>query len=57
MAKGIPFKEAVLASPTLAPHINKVELDTLCNYQTYTGTSAVQVDAVLAHCSALSKTD
>lgn len=57
IAKGIPFKDAVLASSALAPHINGIELDALCDYAAYTGTAAKQVEAVAAEHAALAKSD
>ncbi|CAK7028331.1 MAG: 3-carboxy-cis,cis-muconate cycloisomerase [Desulfovibrio sp.] len=57
IAKCIPFKEAILASDALAPHISGFELDEICDYAAYTGTAAKQVEAVTAECAALAKTD
>lgn len=55
--ESVPFKDAVLASAALAPHISGLELDELCDYTAYTGTAAEQVDAVAAENAALAKTD
>ncbi len=43
----IPFKEAVLESPALSPHITRKELDAICDYAAYTGTAARQTEEVL----------
>lgn len=57
IAKRIPFKDAILASDALAPHISGIELDEICDYAAYTGTAAKQVEAVAAENAALMKSD
>ena len=53
----IPFKEAVLASAALSPHITGEQMDAICDYGAYTGTAARQVDEVIALSDSLSKDD
>lgn len=57
IAKGIPFKTAVLESNALAPHISGIELDKICDYAAYTGTAAKQVEAVAAENTTLAEND
>lgn len=56
-AKGVAFKDAVLASPALSPHISGAELDAICNYAAYTGTAEAQIGAVISEAATLAKTD